>query len=206
MRSANKFRRAAEFCTGACSCDDCRCFTAPYQSSCVGVHTSACFNGQGFAREHRLVKLHRPTGQVHIGCNHSAQRQLHQVATYQFRGRYSLPHAIALHRSIECETRLQGRQGCLGTALLEKSKCGIENQQSRDDQRLVILMQCKLKHNGGFEQPWNRRPELGQCIAQRVRGYIRHCIGPVFFKARARLIAREPLRGDVLTWLSRLAC
>ena len=90
--------------------------------------------------------------------------------------------------------------------LLKVGERRIEDQKGRDDRSLVIHMQHKLKHNGGFKQPWNRRPELRHCIAERMSRRIRHCIGTVFFKTSMRLITREPCQGDVLTWLSRLAC
>ncbi len=93
----------------------------------------------------------------------------------------------------------------MGPALLQPGERRIKNQQSADDSSLVILMQHKLKHNGGFEQPWNRRPEFGQGIAQWMSRGIRCGIGPVLFKTGSGLIAGEPFCGDVLSRLYGLA-
>src|ERR1019366_791832 len=59
-------------------------------------------------------------------------------------------------------------------------------------------MQHHLKHNRRFEQPWDGRPELGQCISKWMSGHIGHCIGPVFLKTAMCFSARESFRGDVL--------
>jgi hypothetical protein len=84
---------------------------------------------------------------MHVCGDHATQRELDQIAAYQFRGRYSFPNAIALDRGVEGEPRFQCRQGGLGAPLLEVGKRSIEYQQGRNDRSLVILMQHKLEHN-----------------------------------------------------------
>src|ERR1017187_1925862 len=104
-------------------------------------------------------------------------------------------------RSVKSQTRLQGRKRSLGTALLEIGERSIEDQQGRNHCRFVVLMQHDLKDNRNFKQPWDRRPELGHCIAKWMSRSIRHCIGAILFKTDARLIAREAFRGHVLSRL-----
>jgi hypothetical protein len=49
-------------------------------------------------------------------------------------------------------------------ALLKIGKDCIEDQQRRDDSSFVKLVECDLKRYGSLKQPWNRRPEFGECI------------------------------------------
>ncbi len=97
MCGANEFRRASEFGSGAGGGDHGRCFAALDESPCIGVSTWTGLNGQGFPSEHRLIEFDRATGQMYIGGDHTTKRELHQVATYQFRSRHSFPCAIALN-------------------------------------------------------------------------------------------------------------
>src|SRR5579872_6699713 len=59
-------------------------------------------------------------------------------------------------------------------------------------------MQHDLQHDRGFEQPWDRRPELGQRVSKWMLGHIGHGVGPVFLKTALCFSARESVRGYVL--------
>src|ERR1700691_4693136 len=120
MRGSNQLRRAAKFSAGTSRRYDRSSFSAPDECPGISVHACTGFNGQGLACEHRLIELHGPTCKMHVGGDHTAKRELQNVTTHQFRGRYGLPVAIALDGSIERETRLQGSQRSLGSTLLEK--------------------------------------------------------------------------------------
>ena len=130
---------------------------------------------------------------MHIRGDHTTERQLHQVATYQFRRRHSFPSAISLDRGVERQAGFESGKGGLSTTLLEIGKRRVEYKKGRYYASFVVLMQDGLKHDGRFEQPWHRRPEFCQCIAQRMSGRIRHRIGAVFLKTRAGVLAGEPL-------------
>jgi hypothetical protein len=162
---------------------------APHQSPCKRVCAGACVNGEGFACKHRLIELNRPTRQVHIRSHDAAKRQLHQVAAYQFRRGHSLPLAVSVDRGVERQTGFESSKGGLSATLLEVSECRVENEQRCYYTSFVILMQDGLKHDGGFKQPWYRRPEFGRCVAQWMCRRVRHGIGTVSLKTGARLIA-----------------
>jgi hypothetical protein len=67
-------------------------------------------------------------------------------------------------------------------------------------------MQDDLKYNGRFQQPWYRRPKLGQCTAQWMSGRVRHCVGTVFFEPGARFFICEACWGMIMSRLyDRLA-
>ena len=80
---------------------------------------------------------------------------------------------------------------CLSATFLEAGKRRIEKEQSCYDSSFVILMQDGLKHNGRFKQPWYKRAEFIQCIAQRMCRCIRYCVRTVFFKMCARFFVHE---------------
>ena len=141
---------------------------------------------------------------MHIRGDHAAKRQLHQVAAYQFRRGYSLPFAVSLDRGVERQTGFESSKSGLSAAFLEVSKSRVEKEQSCYDSSFVILMQDGLKHNGRFKQPWYRRPEFSQCIAQWMSRRVRHCIGTVFFKTGARFFACEASWGAILSRLHDL--
>ncbi len=93
---ADQFRGASKLCARP-GCRDLRdCFAAPHQCSRVCFKTGASFDRNGFACEHGLVKQHRSLDQAHVGGNHGAERQLHNISDYQFGGGNGLPGVIAL--------------------------------------------------------------------------------------------------------------
>jgi hypothetical protein len=140
VRGTDKLRRTAEFGANA-SRRDHRCrLTTPDQSSSKRVYARASINGQRFARKHRLIEQDGSLDQVHIGRNHAAERQFHEIATHQLSCRYGLPSFVASDRSIQGKAGLQGSQGCLGTTLLQIGQRCIEDQEGRDNRRLKILV------------------------------------------------------------------
>jgi hypothetical protein len=104
---ANEFGGATKL--GACSRrrDLCLGLTAPNQCPRKGLNTRAGFDRHGFAGEHRLVDQNFTGGELHIGRNHAAKRELHQIARRQVRCGHRFPHAVALDRGGKCEARLQ---------------------------------------------------------------------------------------------------
>jgi len=141
---------------------------------------------------------------MHIGGDHSAERELNLIATHQLSRGNCLPSSTALYRGIKGKTRLQSCQSSLCATLLIIGKRSIKKEKNSNDCSFVIFVQCEFKHNGSLEQPWNRRPKLGQCVAKRISRSIWHCIGSVLFKASTRLIIRESSQGDVLIRFCRL--
>jgi hypothetical protein len=62
-------------------------------------------------------------------------------------------------------------------------------RDGRNDYRLKVLVQHHLEHNGGFEEPRDRRPEFSQRIPQWMSRCVRHRVGTVSFETAARLRA-----------------
>src|ERR1700733_6174242 len=77
----------------------------------------------------------------------------------------------------ERKPRLQRGKRRLGATLLEESQRGVEHQQKGDDPGLDIFAERQLDHDGCFEHPWNRRPELIQGHANWMRACVRHRVG-----------------------------
>ena len=136
VRRANKFCGAPELGMHASGCHLCGGFPAAHQSPCVSIRSCPGFNRQRFACKHRLIEQDRPIDQVHIGSNHPAERQLHQIATHQLRRRYRLPSSVTPDGSIQGEPRLQGKESGLGAAFLEVGQSCIEDQETGDDRGL----------------------------------------------------------------------
>jgi hypothetical protein len=165
VRRADKLRRATEL--GMCAgCRNLRRrFTAPYQCACIGIRASASFSWQRLACEHRLVEQDRAVKQMDVGRNHSAERQLHQIAAYQLFGRYGLPNTITSDRSIESQALFQCGKRRLGAPFLKVAQRRIEDQKASNNGSFQVFVQEYLKHNGGFEQPRHRSPELRQSFS-----------------------------------------
>ena len=74
MCGAHKLRRAAKLRSCSRGRHNGRCFTPPDESTGIGVCTRTGFNGQGFAREHRLIEFNRSTSQMYVGGDHTTKR------------------------------------------------------------------------------------------------------------------------------------
>ena len=86
----------------------------------------------------------------------------------------------------------------MGAALLEQPECGIEYQESGDDRSLDIFAEHQFEHDRSFEHPRNRRPELFDCHAQRMKRRIGHCVWAEFLQPTARFVACQAARQIIL--------
>ena len=72
-----------------------------------------------------------PVGQAHVGGNHGAERQFHDVARHQFGRGHRRPGTIAPDRRIQRQPRLQRGKRRLSAPFLEEPESRVEDQQSR---------------------------------------------------------------------------
>ena len=164
---------------------------APHQRTCEGLHARGGFNRHRLAGEHGLVEKDLSGSQAHVRGNHATEGKLHHITRHQIGRGHGLPRAVAPHRCVQGEPRLQRSQGCLGTAFLKQSKCRIEYQETGDDRRLDILSEGQLQDDRGLEHPRNGRPELAQRSLQGAVGRVRRCVRTDLPQPLPRLVARQ---------------
>jgi hypothetical protein len=162
MSGANEFGGAAKFGPHASRRNLRLGLATPNQRARKGLNTGSGFDRHRFASKHGLVEKNFAVCKLHIRRDHPTQRQLHQIARHQLRGWRGLPHPVPFDRGGQREPRLQRGKRRLGAAFLEESERGVEHQEKGDDRCLDIFAKHQLEHDGGFEHPRHRRPELLQ--------------------------------------------
>ncbi len=86
MSTENKLRGTTKLRARSGRCHLRNRLASPYQRPCIGLEVRASFDGDGFAGEHGLIEQNRSLNQAHVGGNHGAERQLHDVARHQLGG------------------------------------------------------------------------------------------------------------------------
>jgi len=119
MGCADQLGSAPEFGARAGRRDFRLCFPAADQGAREGLKTGAGFDRDRFAGQHGLVEQDFSTRELHVGRYYAAERELHQVPRHKVRRGHSFPGAVASHGRGQREARFQGRESCLGAALLE---------------------------------------------------------------------------------------
>jgi hypothetical protein len=64
-------RGSCKFGTSTGRCHFCERFATSHECACVGSHSGAAFDGQGFAGQHGMVEQNRSLDQPHI-CGDNA--------------------------------------------------------------------------------------------------------------------------------------
>jgi hypothetical protein len=85
------------------------------------------FHGQRLTGQHRLVEQHFAEVDAHVGRNHAAKRQHHDIAGRDLFGRQIAPSAVAAHACPQRQPRFQRQHGCLRAALVEQAEPGVED-------------------------------------------------------------------------------
>ncbi len=148
-------------------------------------------HGHGFAGEHRLIHEHRARGEARIGRNDGAERQTDHVARHELCRRTLRPGAVAADEGGGREPLLQRRERSARAALLRHGQSDIEHEERADDAGFHILAERHLQHDGGFEQPWHRRPELAEQAPPHRMRLFGHRVRAMRGKARRGLAARK---------------
>jgi len=83
MSIQNKLCGTTKLCARSGRCHLGNRLASPHQCPCIGLEVRASFDGDGFAGEHGLIEQNRSLSQAHVGGNHGAERQFHDVARHQ---------------------------------------------------------------------------------------------------------------------------
>jgi hypothetical protein len=198
----HEFGRFAEIGLAAGGVDQCADFAAAHDGA--GKYRVAVFlggrhrlSGQGGLIERNLVALQQPR----VRGNDVAQPQADDIAGHQFSRRRGDPFAIALHAGFDRQPRLQRIDGVAGLAFLPESDRCIGKQQQQDDEEVRPVPNDGRQHDGHFDHPRDRPPEIFEKFQQRVGFFLFDLIGPVLGEALCRLLLSQPVSRGVQAFL-----
>ena len=122
--------------------------------------TPALLDRDRFAGERGLIDDERALVDRGIGGNDITHADVDHVARHQLARRDLLPLPIAQHAGVDRQSLAEQRQRLLRLPFLEETDDDIEDQQEADDGRIEIACRKPREHDGRFEHPGDRSPEL----------------------------------------------
>ena len=134
---------------------------------------------------------------MHVGRDDSSEGELDEIATDELCGGEGLPGGVAADGGVEGEAGLEGGEGGLGAAFLHVGEGGVEDEEDCNDGGLEIFVEEELEGDGGFEEPGDGCPELGESVAKGMRGGVGHGVGAVVLEAAAGVVGGEAGRQGV---------
>ena len=125
-----------------------------------------------------MIEQHRPCDDAQVSRNDTSQGQLHDVTWDDIGYRRLSPLTVTPHAHLRRQALLQQFESRIRMGFLENTEPDVEQQQSRDHQRLKPLTDHELQRDSGLEHPRHGRPEMAHDALEGMQTFLDNSVRP----------------------------